>query len=131
MNTNTGITAITDVRIFDGYGVIDENTVTIDGARIGSVGGSIPAGATVIDGRGATLLPGLIDSHVHTDMNGLKDALKFGVTTELEMMGHWSKRKRRQIAKRDDIADLRSPGMGITPPGVLSVAGTIGSLRKR
>jgi len=89
----------------------------IDGAHIRSVGGSVPAGATIIDAHGATLMPSLIDSHLHTDLICLHDALLFGVTTELEMNGHWSQKERRKIAERDDIADLRSPGMGITPKG--------------
>ncbi|MDR3574388.1 MAG: amidohydrolase family protein [Anaerolineaceae bacterium] len=50
-------------------------------------------------------------------MDGLCDALQFGVTTELEMMGHWTAEERQEIAERRDIADVRSPGMGITPPG--------------
>jgi imidazolonepropionase-like amidohydrolase len=112
-----GVTAITNVRIFDGGRVIDDTTVVIKGAYIQAVGGDVPAGATVIDGHGATLMPGLIDSHVHTDMEGLRDALLFGVTTELEMNGHWATRQRKKIAERRDIADLRSPGMGVTPPG--------------
>ncbi len=89
----------------------------IDGAHIYSVGGIVPAGATVIDAHGATLMPGLIDSHVHTDLDGLHDALLFGVATELEMNGRWSRKERKKIAERNDIADLRSPGMGITPKG--------------
>ena len=111
------ITAITNVRVFDGERVIDAQTVVIDGAHIHSVGGAVPTGATVIDARGATMIPGLIDSHVHTDMDGLRDALLFGVTTELEMNGRWSARQRKEIAERDDIADLRSPGMGVTANG--------------
>jgi imidazolonepropionase-like amidohydrolase len=111
------ITAISNVRIFDGESVLNDNTVILKGADIQSVGGEAPAGATVIDAHGATLMPGLIDSHVHTDMNGLQDALKFGVTTELEMQGRWSARQRKEISRRDDIADLRSPGMGVTPKG--------------
>ena len=112
-------TAITNVRIFDGKRVIEERSVLINGALIESVGGGddIPEEAHIFDGYGATLLPGLIDSHVHTDMIGLRDALKFGVTTELEMMGRWSKKQRKEISERNDIADLRSPGMGITPRG--------------
>jgi len=50
-------------------------------------------------------------------MHGLRDALLFGVTTELEMNGHWTTKKRKEIAERSDIADLRSSGMGLTPPG--------------
>ena len=111
------ITAITNARVFGGEHVITNQTVVIDGGHIHSLGGTVPVGATVIDAQGATLMPGLIDSHVHTDINGLYDALRFGVTTELEMMGHWTAQERKEIAERHDIADLRSPGMGITPPG--------------
>jgi imidazolonepropionase-like amidohydrolase len=110
-------TSITNARIFDGENIVNDKTVTIDGSNIISVGGSVPDNAVVIDAHGATLMPGLIDSHVHTDMSGLHDALLFGVTTELEMMGHWSFNERKKIAVKDDVADLRSPGMGVTPPG--------------
>ena len=111
------ITAITNARIFDGKRVIDEQTVVIDGAHIKAVGGESPVGATIINAHGATLMPGLIDSHVHTDMSGLHDALLFGVTTELEMNGRWSAKQRKEISERNDIADLRSPGMGVTSKG--------------
>ena len=110
-------TAISNVRIFDGERAISDTTVVISGARIEAVGPAVPRDAVVVDGRGATLMPGLIDSHVYTDIDGLRDALKFGVTTELEMMGRWSARRRREIAGRNDIADLRSPGMGVTAKG--------------
>jgi len=114
--TNT-MTAITNARVFDGERVIDAQTVVIDGTHIHSVGGAVPAGATVIAAEGSTLMPGLIDSHVHTDIEGLSDALKFGVTTELDMQGHWPAIKRKEVAERNDIADVRSPGMGITAKG--------------
>ena len=110
-------TAIANVRIFDGERAISDTTVVIGGARIEAVGPSVPRDAVVVDGRSATLMPGLIDSHVHTDIDGLRDALKFGVTTELEMMGRWSARRRREVAGRNDIADLRSAGMGVTAKG--------------
>jgi len=58
-------TAITNVRIFDGQRAISATTVVIGGARIEAVGPSVPRDAVVVDGRGATLMPGLIDSHVH------------------------------------------------------------------
>jgi imidazolonepropionase-like amidohydrolase len=110
-------TTITNARIFDGENVIDDRIVVIDGEHIHSVGGVMPTGSSVIDAHGGTLMPGLIDSHVHTDLDGLRDALQFGVTTELEMNGHWSHKERKKIAGRNDIADLRSSGMGITPKG--------------
>ena len=111
------LTAISNAKIFDGENKIDAKTVVFNGECIQAVGAEIPEGATIIDAEGKTLLPGLIDSHVHTDMEGLRDALKFGVTTELEMMGHWSARKRKEISRRHDVADVRSPGMGVTPTG--------------
>ena len=111
------MTAITNARIFDGERVSDDHTVVIKDAVIHAVGAAVPAEATILDASGSTLLPGLIDSHVHTDMDGLHDALLFGVTTELEMNGHWSAKKRKEISERNDIADLRSPGMGVTSKG--------------
>lgn len=64
--TTDQITAITNVRVFDGERVIDDQIMVINGAHIQAVGGEVPAGATVIDAQGSTLMPGLIDSHVHT-----------------------------------------------------------------
>jgi len=74
------ITAIINTRIFDGERVIGGQTVVIDGAHISAVGGEVPVGAAIINAQGATLMPGLIDAHVHTDFDGLRDALLFGVT---------------------------------------------------
>ncbi|MFP3153907.1 hypothetical protein LQZ18_05640 [Lachnospiraceae bacterium ZAX-1] len=113
----TELTAITNVRIFDGENVLDESTVVIEGGIIQSVGGEIPAGATVIDGGGATLMPGLIDSHTHTDVDKLSDAIKFGVTTELSMNGRTTGSERKEVAERNDIADMLSPEMAVTAPG--------------
>jgi imidazolonepropionase-like amidohydrolase len=111
------ITAIKNAHIFDGESIINDTLILIEGELIIRVGGVVPPGATIIDANNATLMPGLIDSHVHTDIDGLHDALQFGVTTELEMMGKWSSNQRKKIAKRHDVADFRSPGMGVTPPG--------------
>jgi len=111
------ITAITNARIFDGERVINDQTVVINGASISALGGAVPAGAALVNAQGATLMPGLIDAHVHTSLDGLRDALAFGVTTELEMQGHWTAQDRKEVAEHDKIADIRSAGMGITAPG--------------
>lgn len=110
------ITAIDNARIFDGEAVLDERLVVIDGPLITRIGGEIPPDAEVIDAEGQTLLPGLIDSHVHTSRSALALALQFGVTTELEMQGT-STRDRADIAEDDSVADVRSAGFGLTPPG--------------
>ena len=77
----------------------------------------MPHDAEVIEAPGATLLPGLIDAHVHTDTAGLRMALQFGVTTELEMQGANTARDRSHITEDDNLADVRSAGFGLTPPG--------------
>ncbi|MEC0372120.1 amidohydrolase family protein [Paenibacillus chibensis] len=112
------ITAIVNVRIFDGEQMIAPTHVVIKGDSIISVGGDLPADATIVDGENGTLMPGFIDAHVHTSIGGLRDALKFGVTTELEMNGDFTKRGREiQLKNVIDVADVRSAGTAITAPG--------------
>jgi imidazolonepropionase-like amidohydrolase len=63
------VTAIRAGTLIDGTGAtpVKNAVVLIQGDRITAVGANlaIPAGATVIDLSGATLLPGFIDAHVH------------------------------------------------------------------
>jgi imidazolonepropionase-like amidohydrolase len=53
------------VRVFDGKRTIDRASVLIKNGKIDAIGPRLrpPKGARVIDGRGHTLLPGLIDAH--------------------------------------------------------------------
>jgi len=110
-------TAITGARVFDGEKSLGVTTVCVREGKIVRVGGPVPEGADVVDGDGATLVPGLIDAHVHTDPSFLAMALRFGVTTELEMGGVCTRRRRRGISADDTLADVRSAGLGLTPPG--------------
>ncbi|MDI5975702.1 amidohydrolase family protein [Amycolatopsis magusensis] len=114
---STARVAIANARIFDGEQVLDQHCVLIEGGSIVGITGVAPSDASVVDAAGATLLPGLIDSHVHTSEEGLRDALLFGVTTELEMQGGFDAEGRKAIAGRDDLADVRSAGFGLTAPG--------------
>ncbi|RQO43014.1 imidazolonepropionase [Rhodococcus sp. KBW08] len=111
------ITAIINGRLFDGEHVLEDTTVVLNGTQISAVGGEPPVGATIVDARGGTLLPGLFDAHVHTSEEALALALRFGVTTELEMQGMNTKASRAHITENDSLADVRSAGFGITPPG--------------
>jgi hypothetical protein len=110
-------TAIVGARVFDGEEVVDADVVVLEGARIRSVGGVVPDGADVVEAAGATLLPGLVDAHVHTSVEALRLALTFGVTTELEMQGMFTRHNRAHVTDDDRVADVRSAGFGITPPG--------------
>ena len=83
---------IKDVRLFDGVTVWDGlRTVYVSGGRVEHVGTADPANssenATIIDGTGHTLLPGLIDAHVHVFRaeEELKSAIAAGVTTVFDM----------------------------------------------
>ncbi len=67
-------TAIRGAQVIDGTGrdpLTNATVVVVDG-RIASVKvrGAVPRGATVIDGTGMSLLPGLIDTHVHFLFDG-------------------------------------------------------------
>jgi imidazolonepropionase-like amidohydrolase len=113
-----------NVDVFDGSRVIRRTSVLVRDGMVRAIGQTIelPSSAEVIDGTGKTLLPGLIDAHVHLGiMQGeqfLRDALNFGVTTELEMWGgETSVALRNKIATGvTDLADLRTAGTGITVP---------------
>lgn len=111
------LTAITNAQIFDGEKAVGVRTVVIDGGRIARIGGDAPDGSEIVDGSGATLLPGLIDAHVHSAPGSLALALRFGVTTELEMQGMNTRENRGAITDDDTQADVRSSGFAITPPG--------------
>ena len=67
---------ITNVRILDATGREPfPGAVRVEGNRITEVlasGATLPAnGATVINGAGATLMPGLIESHAHLGLADL------------------------------------------------------------
>ena len=61
-------------RVFDGISatLLDNASVVVDGVSIVSVstdGAPRPAGAEVVDLNGETLMPGLMDAHVHLTMD--------------------------------------------------------------
>ena len=115
--------AIRGVRVFDGEVTVEQSTVVVNGGRIVAFApdASIPHGFCIMEGRGKTLLPGLIDSHVHVFPGAQRDALRFGVTTELDMfdLSHDFKEwqaQRDSFAKTNE-ADTWAAGTGVTVKG--------------
>lgn len=113
---------IRNARVFTGSRIIPNADVWVENGMIKAVGEKlkVQASVPVIDGSGKTLLPGLIDAHVHAYGNALKEALVFGVTTELDMFTdyHFAAHIRKDQAdgKDLDMADLRSAGTLVTAP---------------
>ncbi len=116
--------AIRNVRVFDGTTVLASATVEVRAGavvRVASDGHDAPA-TTVIDGAGMTLLPGLIDAHTHiVSPDALRQALLFGVTTELDMFAEPTVvRPLRRLTRGTAgaaMADFRSAGTLATAPG--------------
>ncbi|UCC25857.1 MAG: PD40 domain-containing protein [Gemmatimonadales bacterium] len=65
--------ALTGARVVTMVGdeVIEDGTVVVRGTRIAAVGPSdqvqIPSDATVVDARGRTVIPGIVDAHAHAN----------------------------------------------------------------
>lgn len=110
-------------RVFDGIRTLGIADVLVSGGKIVAVGRdlAVPPGTEAVAGAGRTLLPGLIDSHAHSLGDTLRDALVFGVTTELDMFAdpRWAAKVKADQAAggRLDEADLRSAGTLATVPG--------------
>ncbi|MGI4720602.1 MAG: CIA30 family protein [Janthinobacterium lividum] len=85
-SANAAPTLVRDVRVFDGERAHERRTVLFDKGVIvdSDFRGAAPPGARIVDGAGRTLLPGLIDSHVHA-FRYLELPLLFGVTTQVDM----------------------------------------------
>lgn len=78
-------TIIKNVMVFNGMEMVGPENITFkDGVIINNDNDNADK---IIDGTGCTLLPGLIDSHIHlNEKNNLELAARNGVTTMLDMM---------------------------------------------
>ena len=116
-------TLIRHARVFDGERVHPAASVLVRDGRIVAVGPDLeaPADALVVEARGMTLLPGLIDAHTHAFGDALREAVVFGVTTELDMFTDpgtaAALRAQQQAGGAADRADLFSAGVLATAPG--------------
>jgi imidazolonepropionase-like amidohydrolase len=76
-------TALTNVRVFNGWNISEPRTVFIDGDSITFNLTNVQA---TINGEGGVLLPGLIDSHIHlSSLSSLETLSSYGVTTVMNM----------------------------------------------
>jgi imidazolonepropionase-like amidohydrolase len=128
------LTAQSNVTIFEGGRVIvgdgkviDNASVVVTGDRITQLGpgASIkaPAGATRVSLAGKTLMPAIVDAHVHTSTtapeleNDLRSRAQFGVSAALSMGLDGTEAPFAQRAKTTPgLARLFLAGRGITAP---------------
>ncbi|WP_433303514.1 amidohydrolase family protein [Actinoplanes sp. CA-030573] len=77
MTTTSGLVALRASWMFDGVTLefVPDPTVLLAGASVVAAGRGLepPAGATVVDLGAATILPGLIDTHVHLAFDASDD----------------------------------------------------------
>lgn len=115
-------TTITDARLTE----VPERTydVVLDNGVIGAIE---PAGSTRIDsdvvaGQGRTLLPGLIDTHVHLlDPSEMRAAAQAGMTTVVEL-GTYPDELITQLRAEKGVCDLLSAGSAASAPGSTQIA---------
>jgi imidazolonepropionase-like amidohydrolase len=118
---NKTATLVNNVQMFDslaGAYLADRAVLIADGkvSQVGSAGSlRAPAGATVIDGRGKTLLPGLWDAHRHTggaDWNLIQN-LATGMTN--------FRSPGSEISETLDMMKARDAGELLAPEGKVTV----------
>lgn len=115
-------TLITGVRVFTGSALTNPIDVLLEGGLIAQVGKDISStGADIVDGRGHTLLPGLIDGHVHWDPPSDLDmsSLRWGVTTEVDLFSEPdpSRVEAERRTGRTDQPEVITAGLLATAPG--------------
>lgn len=117
------LTVIKDVNVLspDGQTMLADRTVVLDGGKIVSVtvGGTIPANARVINGRGKYIIPGLVDSHTHI-LKSPNDLLLYvanGVTHIRELGG-----PAESLELREEIEQGRvGPRLFVSSPAIDSM----------
>lgn len=122
------ITAYEGARLIDGKGgaPLDNATVVIDGAKIVAVGRTgevqIPAGATRVSLAGKTVMPMIIDAHVHLSqsregiLSDLKRRAWFGVSTVFSAGTDKYENLDLRAKVEPGSATFLSAGRGITMP---------------
>jgi imidazolonepropionase-like amidohydrolase len=72
MTSTQRLTVLRAARLFDGARLVDNPTVVLDGGHVVAVGAEVP-GVEVVELGDVTLLPGMIDPHVHLAFDASPD----------------------------------------------------------
>lgn len=121
-HTNEATLYITNASLLQNGQILEGQTIKIEDGLIANIESelSIPPQSRRLDGRGLIVLPGLIDAHTHSYGTARSDALRFGVTANLDMFTSMidllSVRFERDTRQEQKQADLFSAGMMATAP---------------
>jgi len=121
---NDSVTIISHANVFDGEHWLGKRDVAFKNGMIVDVAKDLQqkyVDALIVDGSNKYLIPGLIDAHTHAWDEALTQAVKFGVTTELDMFTNnafasMQREKREQHDRNIGQADLFSAGTLVTAP---------------
>jgi imidazolonepropionase-like amidohydrolase len=116
---------IASVRVFDGERVHENVGVAVEAGVIRAIGPDLARWnhLPVVDGGGGTLLPGLIDAHVHTrSADQLRQALRFGVTTVLDLGA---------VIEPQELLEIRAAANAARDMADLRVAGFLATARSQ
>ncbi|MEO9870023.1 amidohydrolase family protein [Ekhidna sp.] len=108
---------INDVKLFDGYHVFEKVDVSIIDGRIDRIAKRIKhtSDMSLIDGAKKTIIPGLINSHVHAWIPyHLKNALEFGVFAVLDMNTSADLDELKSLKLEEGYARFYSTGFAAT-----------------
>ena len=122
--SDNNTTIITQTNLFDGESWLPETDIVFSKGLIIAMGSNLVSQypqAKIINGKGKTIIPGLIDAHTHAWGDALTKAVKFGVTTELDMFTNnifaiTQRELRQDNQKNSQQADLFSAGTLVTAP---------------
>ena len=113
-------TLFLNVNVFDGKGsaVHKDVSVLVEGNTIAAVEKGrmkAPEGAMVIDGGGRTLMPGLIDNHVHIFMTGSSQARMLDPNTTFEQLEATASDEASKMLMRGitSVRDVGGPVFGV------------------
>jgi imidazolonepropionase-like amidohydrolase len=118
--------AVVGVAVFDGDGgpLLPDHTVVVGDGLIERLGPAAevrpPPGAVVVDGTGGTLLPGIVDAHVHLGFSSAAEVLAGGVTAVRDL--GWPRARlagllEQAAAPRAASPRLLAAGQIVTVPG--------------
>ncbi|KAH8755990.1 hypothetical protein F5883DRAFT_569782 [Diaporthe sp. PMI_573] len=121
---------VDQVKIFDGYEFIDTGYVTVRNGTVVEVARGQPDGPyeqdiPIISRPHHTLIPGLIDAHIHAvrgNIESIEQSLRFGVTTVCDMHNEVKdiiqlKKLTSSFPNKAKYSDYKYAGLGATIEG--------------